>query len=109
MKTHDHRRSIARWRMGAAVAAAVATGILLTQDVLAAPAKPATTLVNVADTRAMAPGLGRWIADLYNLNLWWFGALVVVTMVSMGLVLGLITDRLVGLLGINLGRIRHHE
>jgi uncharacterized membrane protein YkvI len=109
MKAHDQRQSRARWRLGAAVAAAVATGILLAQDVLAAPAKPATTLVNVADTRVMAPGLGRWIADVYNLNLWWFGALVVVTMVSMGLVLGLVTDRLVGLLGINLGRIRHHE
>ena len=76
---------------------------------MAAPAKPATKLVNVADTRAMGPGLNRWIADVYNDNLWWYGILVVVVMSSMGLVLGLFTDRLVGLLGINLGRIAHHE
>jgi len=76
---------------------------------MAAPAKPASKLVNVADTRAMDPGLSRWIADVYNTNLWWYGILVVGVMAGMGFVLGLVTDRLVGLLGINLGRISHHE
>ncbi len=96
-----------RWRrrlVSVALAWAFAAG-----GVLAAPAKPATKLVNVADTRDMAPGLGRWIAGVYNENLWWYGALVVVTMVTMGLVLGLISDRLVGLLGINLGKLEHRE
>ena len=83
--------------------------VLAAHAVLAAPAKPATKLVNVADTRAMDPGLSRWIADVYNANLWSYGALVVATMVVMGLVLGLFADRLVGLLGIDLGRISHPE
>ena len=30
-------------------------------------------------------------------------------MIVMGLVLGLFADRLVGLLGIDLGKIKHHE
>jgi hypothetical protein len=86
-----------------------AIGVILTQALMAAPAKPATKLVNVADTRDLAPGFNRFIADVYNDNLWLFGGLVVVVMVTMGLVLGLVTDKLVGLLGINLGRISHHE
>ncbi len=82
---------------------------LMAAEVLAAPAKPATRLVNVADTRAMAPGLTRWVADVYNTSHWLFGLLVVVLMVAMGLTLGYLCDRLVAALGINLGRIEHHE
>lgn len=107
MKTKDNGPVLPGWRR--VLAGAGSLWLLAPAVLLAAPAKPATTLVNVADTRDMAPGLGRWIADIYNTNLWWFGALVVVTMVGMGLVLGLVTDRLVGLLGINLGKIKHHE
>ncbi|MEW5984732.1 MAG: hypothetical protein AB1806_20450 [Acidobacteriota bacterium] len=107
MNTRDTQRGSPAWRR--TLTGAWFAWILASGAVLAAPAKPATKLVNVADTRAMDPGLGRWIADVYNTNLWWFGALVVVTMVAMGLILGLVTDRLVGLLGINLGRIAHHE
>lgn len=107
MNTVQTGRGMRLWRRavaGAWVGWTMAAGV-----VLAAPAKPATKLVNVADTRSMEPGVGRWIADVYNANLWLYGALVVVTMVAMGLVLGLVTDRLVGLLGINLGKIKHHE
>jgi hypothetical protein len=107
MKTKDVVPAVRAWQRVTMSAAAL--WLLTASAVLAAPAKPATTLVNVADTRSMGPGLGRWIADIYNTNLWWFGALVVVTMVAMGLALGLITDRLVGMLGINLGKIKHHE
>jgi hypothetical protein len=96
-----------RWWDRATLGAA--TWLVLAGDVLAAPAKPATKLVNVADTRDMAPGLSRWIADVYNENLWWYGALVVVTMVTMGLVLGLVVDRVVGLLDIDLGKLDHRE
>jgi len=32
-----------------------------------------------------------------------------VIMATMGLVLGYVFDRLIGLLGINLGRMEHHE
>ena len=96
------------WRRAMHVAGIVA-GVVWTHAVLAAPAKPATKLVNVADTRDMLPGFSRWLADVYNESLWSYGALVVVTMVVMGLGLGLVADRLVGLLGIDLGKLKHHE
>jgi hypothetical protein len=75
----------------------------------AAGAAPAKKLVNIADTRALEPGLAKWIADIYNTSYWGFGVLVVATMAIMGLVLGLLCDRLVGLLGLNLGKMQHHE
>jgi hypothetical protein len=74
-----------------------------------APAKPAKQLVNIADTRALPPGLARWIADVYNTSHWEFGLLVVVVMAAMGLILGYGFDRLVAKLGIDLGRLEHHE
>jgi hypothetical protein len=77
-------------------------------NVLAA-AGPAKTIVNVADTRGLHPGLSKWIADLYNTSLWQFSLVVVVVMAVMGLLLGFVCDRLVRLLGVNLGRIQRHE
>jgi hypothetical protein len=71
--------------------------------------KPATKIYNVADTRGMEPGLSKWIADIYNNNLWLFGTLIVVMMGGMGLIIGLGMDKLVALLGINLGKLDHHE
>ncbi len=76
---------------------------------MAAPAKPETRLVNVADTRGLGPGITKWIADIYNTSYWQYAALVVVTMAIMGLILGYGSDRLVRLLGINLGKMQHHE
>jgi hypothetical protein len=71
--------------------------------------KPATKLVNVADTRGMGPGLSRFVADVYNESHWVFALLVVVSMAAVGLILGLLADRAFALLGINLGRMSHHE
>ena len=76
---------------------------------MAAGAAPAEKLVNIADTRALTPGLAKWVGDLYNTSLLSFGLAVVLVMALMGLVLGLICDRLVGLLGLNLGKMQHHE
>jgi len=87
--------------------AAFALG-LFAQQALAAGGKPAKKLVNVADTRSLS-GISAWIAGVYNSSHWLFGLLVVGVMVGMGLVLGLISDRLMGLLGINLGKMSHHE
>ena len=92
-----------------ALAAAIMAFALAGGEALAAGGKPAKRLVNVADTRAMKPGIGRYIGDVYNTSMWKYGGLVVLTMVSMGLVLGLSVDRLVGLLGIDLGKLEHHE
>jgi hypothetical protein len=77
--------------------------------VFAAGGKPATKLVNVADTRGMSGGISKLIADTYNDNLVLFGLLVVVVMAGMGAVLGFTFDKLFGLLGINLGKLDHHE
>lgn len=107
------RRTVRRLRgLWAAVLAPVLTALAslaLTLEASAAPAKPARQLVNVADTRALPPGLSRWIADVYNSSHWQFGLLVVVVMALMGLILGAGFDRAVSMLGIDLGRIEHHE
>jgi hypothetical protein len=91
---------------GALVAAAV---WLVAADVFASGGPPAKKLVNVADTRALEPGVTKFVGDLYNTSYWLYALLVVVTMATMGLVLGLVCDRLMGLLGINLGKMDHHE
>jgi hypothetical protein len=78
-------------------------------DAVAAPAKPAKQLVNIADTRGLPPGLARWIGDVYNTSHWEYGLLVVVVMAAMGLVLGAGFDRVLSRLGIDLGRLEHHE
>ena len=97
-------------RMGAGLAA-LAGGLTwwLGTTVWAAGGKPATKLVAVADTRTLEPGLSKFFADVYNDDLVLFGLLVVVTMAGMGAVLGFFFDKIVGLLGINLGKLDHHE
>ncbi len=102
------RRRVARW-IRTAVLLCLALSWLLPGLALAGGGKPATKVYNVADTRDMNSGLSKWIADAYNGNLWVFGLLVVVVMASMGLILGFSMDRLLKLLGINLGKLDHHE
>jgi hypothetical protein len=75
----------------------------------AAGGAPATLLQNVADTRDMAPGFGKFIADTYNGNLWVFGLWVVGIMAAMGGILGIVVDKLLSLTGIGLGKMSHHE
>jgi hypothetical protein len=111
MDRQCHRRLTAARRAIAAIALLGITSVLL----VAAPAlaagggKAATQLVQVADTRDMGPGFAKWTADLYNTNLWLFSAATVAIMVAMGLLLGWGCDKLIGLLGINLGKLSHHE
>jgi len=88
--------------------AAVAT-LAVSSTAWAAGGPPATQLVNVADTRTIPPGLGLWLAQIYNESFVLFGGLVVVIMVAMGLVLGFGFDRALQLLGLNLGKLDHHE
>jgi hypothetical protein len=78
-------------------------------EAMAAGAAPAEKLVNVADTRDLGPGLAKWTGDLYNTSLLNFGLAVVLVMAGMGVVLGLLCDRLVGFLGLDLGKMQHHE
>ena len=97
---------LAAWLAGA-LGAVLSLGVLSAQA-LAAGGKPATKLVNVADTRALS-GFSKWLAGIYNSSYWLFAAVVVATMALMGIVLGLFSDRLVSLLGIDLGKLKHHE
>jgi hypothetical protein len=94
-------------RMGPAVFAT----LLFLQGVagFAGGPAPAKKLVNIADTRNLGPGLSRWIADIYNTSYWSYGVSVVLIMALMGLVLGFFCDRMVSLLGLNLGKMQHHE
>jgi len=98
------RRWIA-WCAGALLGAYLLAPIA----VMAGGGKPATRLVNVADTRALEPGISKFIADVYNTNLILFGLLVLVTMAGMGALLGFACDKIVGLIGIDLGKLSHHE
>ena len=91
------------------LAAISATMWLMAEAALAGGGKPATKIYNVADTRTMDSGFSKWIADVYNTNLWLYALTVVVVMALMGLILGYGMDRLLGVLGINLGKLEHHE
>jgi hypothetical protein len=79
------------------------------EAIAAGGGKPVTKLVNVVDTRNMSPGFVRWVADVYNTNLWLYGLLVVGIMAGMGIFFGSVFDRLIAMLGINLGKLDHHE
>lgn len=98
-----------RWLRFGLVAAIIAISILSAGVVEAGGGKPATKLVCVADTRDMAPGYSKFVADMYNDSLPLFGLFVVVQMATMGAILGFGLDKLVALLGINLGKLDHHE
>jgi hypothetical protein len=82
--------------------------LLGSSPALAAGGKPATKLINVADTRDLT-GAAKIFGDVYNENLWLYGLMTVVIMAGMGLVLGYGFDKLIGLVGIDLGKIDHHE
>jgi len=71
--------------------------------------KPATKIYNVADTRAMEPGLPKMVADIYNSALWLYGLTVILVMAGMGFIIGFGMDKLVSHLGIDLGKLEHHE
>lgn len=75
----------------------------------AAGGPPATKLINVADTRNLDSGLSLWIAQVYNDSFLKFGLLTVVIMCAMGVVFGFAFDRAMGLLGLDLGKLSHHE
>ncbi len=75
----------------------------------AAGGPPATKLVNVADTRGLEAGPGLWVAEIYNDSFLLYGGTVVLVMVTMGVVLGFGFDRAMQLLGLDLGKLSHHE
>ncbi len=95
-------------RLCFAVASLSASLYGLAGQALAAGGKPATKLVNVADTRTLS-GITKWIADVYNTDLWLYATVVVITMAALGLILGTAFDRIFMLFGIHLGKLEHHE
>jgi len=108
------RRSGATGRRAAGLLRRVAVAIAVlwlgaAQAVAAGSGRPESSVVNHADTSQLPPGLARSIAELYNHSLWLYGLTVVVVMAGMGLVLGLVTDRIMAMLGVDLGRTARHE
>jgi ABC-type phosphate/phosphonate transport system permease subunit len=101
-------RAAGRWLLALLLVTIVAA-VVAASGALAAGGKPATKLVNVADTRQMEGGFTKFVADLYNDNLLLFGLLVVVVMATMGAVLGFAFDKVFALIGIDLGKIEHRE
>jgi hypothetical protein len=106
------RSGAAGRRAGLLRRVAVAIAVLwlgAAQALAAGGGRPESSLANHADTSGLAPGLARSIAELYNHSLWLYGLTVVVVMAAMGLILGLLTDRFMTLLGVDLGRTARHE
>jgi hypothetical protein len=103
------RRGPARTAARAAALLSGWTAWVWPRLVLAAGGGKATPLENVADTRDLAPGFSKALADTYNGNMWLYAVYAVGIMVVMGLVLGLGADKLMSLTGINLGKADHHE
>jgi hypothetical protein len=99
-------RAKARRRIRALLAAAVAAGL---PALARAAAEKATSLNAVADTRDMAPGFAKAMADTYNGNLYVFGLCVVLIMAAMGAILGFGVDKLMSYVGIDLGKMDHRE
>jgi len=88
--------------------AALAAAVAMTGTAWAAGGPPATKLINVVDTRGQS-GLGLSVAQIYNESFLQFGLLVVVVMVVQGMVLGFGMDKAMNLLGLDLGKLSHHE
>jgi hypothetical protein len=70
--------------------------------------KPATKLINVADTRNLTC-FSKWVGDLYNHSSLLFALASVGIMAGLGLFLGIVSDKFIGLFGIKMGRHHHHE
>ena len=100
-----NRSGVRRWLHRTAGAA---TAWLFAASAWAGGGKPAGTLVHVADTRGTS-GLTRWVGDVYNDSYLLFAVVVVLVMSGMGLVLGVLSDKVMSRLGIDLGRMEHHE
>ena len=71
--------------------------------------EPAAQIQPPLDTTSAPSGLSRWVTDLYHTNLYLYGALVVAVMAGMGACLGYGMDRVIRLLGIDLGRLERRE
>ncbi len=103
------RRLLSKGKLIVALISAVFYWLLTGVAYAAGGGKPATKVLNVADTRSMTPGISKWIADIYNSDLIIYGLTVVVVMAVMGAILGYGMDRIVRTFGIDLGRLEHQE
>ncbi len=91
------------------LARAVLATVVMTGSAFAAGGPPATKLINVVDTRGLESGPSLWVSQIYNDSFPLFGLLVVVVMATQGAILGFGFDRVMNLLGLDLGKLSHHE
>lgn len=70
--------------------------------------KQEVTLSNKIDTTHLS-GINLWIAELYNDNRVLYAVVVVLVMAILGSLIAYVTDLMLQLFGINVGRISHRE
>jgi len=75
--------------------------VLLAPSIALAAGEKAAPLVVVADTRKFT-GWEAWWTNLYNESHFWFTVVTVITVPVVGLIFGLITDLIMGHIGIDL-------
>jgi len=75
--------------------------VLLVPSLALAAGPKAAPLVVVADTRKFT-GWEAWWTNLYNESHFWFTVVTVITIPIVGLIFGLITDFIMGHIGIDL-------
>ncbi len=54
-------------------------------------------------------GIRLWLTNLYNTQRLSFAFVVTLTMASVGIVIAFVTDLILRLLGLEIGKIQHHE
>ena len=54
-------------------------------------------------------GIRLWLTNLYNDNRFLFALVVTVTMASVGVIIAFVTDFILKLVGLDVGKIEHHE
>jgi len=74
---------------------------LLPDSLLAAGAQ-AEKLIIVADSRAVQWSFAKFLINLYNTNLVWYGLLCTICTAVLGVALGFMTDQIMKLTGLDL-------
>jgi hypothetical protein len=81
---------------------AMAAALSMIAEVAMAAGGKAEMLVVVADTRRVDWSVSKYFLDSYNTNPTWFGVECVIITLIMGVSLGFIMDKLLGLTGLDL-------
>ena len=84
------------------IPALLALACCLLSDTLLAVGPNAEKLIIVADSRTVNWSLTKFLIDLYNTNLVWYGLWCTICTATLGAALGFITDQIMKLTGLDL-------